>query len=248
MDGELIDRFYAPPHALETGALTFDPPILPNEFVILRNGKKSALATYNGESQQLKRVDKIGAYGINPRNAEQAFALNALMNPNVNLVTISGKAGTGKTLLALASALECRKGYRQIFMARPVVPLSNKDIGYLPGDIQSKLDPYMQPLYDNLGVIQNQFSTSDQKHKRSMSFWKKRNWSSSRWPTSVDAAWSRMLLHRRRSPKPDPARGEDHHHPRRRGHQGGADRRHLPDRPPLPRTPTRTVSATSSNR
>jgi len=166
VDGGLIDRFYAPPHALAPNALAFDPPILPNEFVILRNGKKSALATYNGESQQLRRVDKIGAYGINPRNAEQAFALNALMNPNVNLVTISGKAGTGKTLLALASALECRKSYRQIFMARPVVPLSNKDIGYLPGDIQSKLDPYMQPLYDNLGVIKNQFSTSDQKHKR----------------------------------------------------------------------------------
>ena len=64
------------------------------------------------------------------------------------------------------TALECRKNYRQIFMARPVVPLSNKDIGYLPGDIQSKLDPYMQPLYDNLGVIKNQYSNSDQKHKR----------------------------------------------------------------------------------
>jgi PhoH-like ATPase len=164
--GDIIDQFYAPPHAADTSDLGLDPPILPNEFVILRNGKKSALATYDGEQQQLRRVDKAGAYGINPRNAEQAFALNALMNPNVNLVTISGKAGTGKTLLALAAALECRKSYRQIFMARPVVPLSNKDIGYLPGDIQSKLDPYMQPLYDNLGVIKNQFSNSDQKHKR----------------------------------------------------------------------------------
>ena len=72
-------------------------------------------------------------------------------------MTLTGKAGTGKTLLALAGALERRKNYRQIFIARPVVPLSNKDIGYLPGDIQSKLDPYMQPLYDNLGVIQNNF-------------------------------------------------------------------------------------------
>jgi PhoH-like ATPase len=166
VDGKLIDQFYSPPHTLAIGDLGLDPPILANGFVILRNGKKSALATYDGEHQQLRRVDKAGAYGINPRNAEQAFALNALMNPHINLVTISGKAGTGKTLLALAAALECRKSYRQIFMARPVVPLSNKDIGYLPGDIQSKLDPYMQPLYDNLGVIKNQFSTSDQKHKR----------------------------------------------------------------------------------
>jgi PhoH-like ATPase len=101
-----------------------------------------------------------------PRNAEQAFALNALLNPDVSLVTISGKAGTGKTLLALAAALECRKSYRQVFMARPVVPLSNKDIGFLPGDIQSKLDPYMQPLFDNLGVIRHQFGDSDPKHKR----------------------------------------------------------------------------------
>jgi PhoH-like ATPase len=79
---------------------------------------------------------------------------------------VSGKAGTGKTLLALAAALEQRRHYRQIFMARPVVPLSNKDLGYLPGDIQSKLDPYTQPLFDNLGVIQNQFSESDPRHLR----------------------------------------------------------------------------------
>ena len=88
-----------------------------------------------------------------PRNAEQTFALHALTNPGKLLVTLSGKAGTGKTLLALASSLELRKRYRQIYLARPVVPLSNRDMGYLPGDIQSKLDPYMQPLWDNLAVI-----------------------------------------------------------------------------------------------
>ena len=166
VEERLIERLYAPHQVVSGGELALDPEPLPNEFLILRNGKRSALATYDGEHGQIRRVDKIGAYGINPRNAEQAFALHALMNPNINLVTISGKAGTGKTLLALAAALECRKNYRQIFMARPVVPLSNKDIGYLPGDIQSKLDPYMQPLYDNLGVIKNQYSNSDQKHKR----------------------------------------------------------------------------------
>ena len=163
---QIIDRLYAPPHSVNVDELSLDPAPLPNEGLILRNGRKSALATFDSERKQVRHVNKVGAYGITPRNAEQAFALNALLNPDVNLVTISGKAGTGKTLLALAAALECRKNYRQVFMARPVVPLSNKDIGYLPGDIQSKLDPYMQPLFDNLGVIRNQFGDSDPKHKR----------------------------------------------------------------------------------
>jgi PhoH-like ATPase len=163
---QVIDRLYAPPHSVAMADLSLDPAPLPNEGLILRNGRKSALATFDSERKQIRHVNKVGAYGIVPRNAEQAFALNALLNPDVSLVTISGKAGTGKTLLALAAALECRKSYRQVFMARPVVPLSNKDIGFLPGDIQSKLDPYMQPLFDNLGVIRHQFGDSDPKHKR----------------------------------------------------------------------------------
>jgi len=163
---QVIDRLYAPPHSVAMADLSLDPAPLPNEGLILRNGRKSALATFDSERKQIRHVNKVGAYGIVPRNAEQAFALNALLNPDVSLVTISGKAGTGKTLLALAAALECRKSYRQVFMARTVVPLSNKDIGFLPGDIQSKLDPYMQPLFDNLGVIRHQFGDSDPKHKR----------------------------------------------------------------------------------
>jgi PhoH-like ATPase len=78
---------------------------------------------------------------------------------------MTGKAGTGKTLLALASALSIRKNYRQIYIARPIVPLSNKDIGYLPGDVDSKLAPYMQPLWDNLKVIQDQFPETDKSHQ-----------------------------------------------------------------------------------
>jgi len=100
-------------------------------------------------------------YGIAPRNAEQTFALSALCDPEIPLVSLSGTAGTGKTLLALAAALEQRKRYRQIYLARPIVPLSNKDIGYLPGEIKAKLDPYMQPLYDNLGVIMSQHGNGD---------------------------------------------------------------------------------------
>ncbi|MBP6672893.1 MAG: PhoH family protein, partial [Bacteroidetes bacterium] len=138
----------------------------PNEFVIMRNGKQSALGTYDAERKRIAKIEKTVAYGIAPHNAEQIFALNALLNPDIQLVTISGKAGTGKTLLALAAALERRKLYRQIFMARPIVPLSNKDIGYLPGDIESKLNPYMQPLFDNLNVIKNQYQESDQQYQR----------------------------------------------------------------------------------
>jgi len=79
----------------------------------------------------------------------------------VKLVTIQGTAGTGKTLLALAGALEQKRLFKQLYVARPIVPLSNKDIGFLPGDIKSKLNPYMEPLWDNLKFIQNQFSESD---------------------------------------------------------------------------------------
>jgi len=84
-----------------------------------------------------------------------------LLDPEIKLVTIAGKAGTGKTLLALAAALETATKYQQILLARPIVPLSNRDLGFLPGDIQDKLDPYMQPLFDNLNVIRHQFGKGD---------------------------------------------------------------------------------------
>ncbi|MCL6584742.1 MAG: PhoH family protein [bacterium] len=163
---ELIDQIHTVPFELDPAKLTLDKPLINNEFLILRSGKKSALGTYDPIAQIIKRVDKVSAYGISPRNAEQTFALNALMNTELQLVSISGKAGTGKTLLALAAALEKKRFYQRIFLARPIIPLSNRDIGYLPGDIHSKLDPYMQPLYDNLGVIQNQFPESDHKHSQ----------------------------------------------------------------------------------
>jgi PhoH-like ATPase len=88
------------------------------------------------------------------------------MNPNIKLVTLQGVAGTGKTLLALACALEQRKNYRQIFVTRPIVPLSNKDMGYLPGDIKSKLDPYMEPLWDNLKFIKGLFASNEKQYKK----------------------------------------------------------------------------------
>ncbi len=137
-----------------------------NHFFILRNAQKSVLATYDAESSTLKRVQKTATFGIVPKNAEQAFAIDAIMNPRIKLVTIQGVAGTGKTLLSLAGALEQRRNYHQIYLARPIVPLSNKDIGYLPGDIKSKLNPYMEPLWDNLKYIKNQFGEKEKEFKQ----------------------------------------------------------------------------------
>jgi PhoH-like ATPase len=138
---------------------------IPNHYFILKNGKSSVLAFYNPVSKRIEKIEKHECYKINPRNAEQVFALHAILNPNVKLVTLQGIAGTGKTLLALAGALEQKRNFKQIYLARPIVPLSNKDIGYLPGDIKSKLDPYMQPLWDNLKFIQSQYNEKDKEYK-----------------------------------------------------------------------------------
>jgi PhoH-like ATPase len=139
-----------------------------NTFYILKGleANASILAFYQAESNVFSKVSKAKAYNISPKNAEQAFALHAIMDPAIKLLTIQGVAGTGKTLLALAGALEQRRDYKQIFLARPIVPLSNKDIGYLPGDIKSKLNPYMEPLWDNLKFIQNQYQESDKEYQR----------------------------------------------------------------------------------
>ncbi|MCA9189097.1 MAG: PhoH family protein, partial [Planctomycetales bacterium] len=158
---ESIDPFYVDRGEVDSLGLPSVTSPVANENFILRNGSKSVLATYRASTKSFVRVEKTTAYGITPRNAEQSFALKALMNDEIPLVTLSGKAGTGKTLLALAAALECRSRYRQILLARPVVPLSNRDLGFLPGDIQAKLDPYMQPLFDNLNVIRHQFKDTD---------------------------------------------------------------------------------------
>jgi len=139
---------------------------LPNHYYILKNGTQSVLARYNKEDESFQRVVKSSAFGVIPKNAEQAFALDAIMNPEIKLVSIQGVAGTGKTLLSLAGALEQRRNYHQIYLARPIVPLSNKDIGYLPGDVNSKLNPYMEPLWDNLKYIRSLFNEKDKEHKQ----------------------------------------------------------------------------------
>lgn len=150
---------------LKKNSITKKKILNENRFYILKSKNKSILSFYDHGVDSFIKVDKQTAYGIHPRNAEQTFALHALLNPKIKLVTINGVAGTGKTLLALASSLQQRRNYKQIFIARPIVPLSNKDIGYLPGDIHSKINPYMEPLWDNLKFIQNQYIQSDKEFK-----------------------------------------------------------------------------------
>jgi PhoH-like ATPase len=136
-------------------------PHTSNHFYTL-NGKKGSVSVfYNSKTAQLEKITDQPVFNIFPKNMEQAFAIHALLHPDIKLVTIQGNAGTGKTLLALAGALEQRKYFRQIYVTRPIVPLSNKDIGFLPGDIKSKIDPYMAPIWDNLKFIKDQFGDDE---------------------------------------------------------------------------------------
>jgi PhoH-like ATPase len=155
---EAISKLYEVPEGVSSGEFNLEPNLTGHQFFIMKNNGSSALAHYNPVNKTLSRVIKQTTYGIDPRNAEQTFAIEALSNPDIQLVSLTGKAGTGKTLLALAAALQQHKRYKQIFLARPIVPLANRDLGFLPGDVKEKMDPYMQPLYDNLTVIKHKFS------------------------------------------------------------------------------------------
>ncbi len=158
---DLIQPFFEGQGRVAASEVDIIESPIANENFIFRNGSRSALLSYNAAELVYQRIHKVSAYGIQPRNAEQTFALAALLDDKIKLVTLTGKAGTGKTLLALAAALETQNRFQQILLARPIVPLSNRDLGFLPGDIQAKLDPYMQPLYDNLNVIRHQFRETD---------------------------------------------------------------------------------------
>jgi len=163
-DAGVIDSFYENGR-LDPESVSENTPTS-NHFYILKNHSSSALGFYNATSGDIEPVHQQQAYGVNPRNAEQTFALQAIMNSDNLLVTITGAAGTGKTLLALAGALEQRHQFRQIYLARPIVPLSNRDLGYLPGDVDSKIDPYMQPLWDNLSFIKNQYGKTSKQYNK----------------------------------------------------------------------------------
>lgn len=164
VDNSTLDRFYSEGTLPYTDVYKKKP--VDNHYFILKNGKASTLAYYNPHTENFDRIEKRSMYGITPRNAEQTFAIHALNNPDIKLVTLQGVAGTGKTLLALSSAIEQARSYKQILLARPIVPLSNKDIGFLPGDVKSKLNPYMEPLWDNLKYIKNQFKETEKAYKK----------------------------------------------------------------------------------
>ncbi|MDA3820193.1 MAG: PhoH family protein [Candidatus Delongbacteria bacterium] len=163
---ELIGRLYDEPEGVPFDDFGFDDTFYPHQYFVMKNGSQSALAHYDVDKNVIERVEKRHAYGIEPRNAEQAFSMDALMRPEIQLVALTGKAGTGKTLLSLAAALAQRRDYQQIYLARPIVPLSNRDLGYLPGDAQEKIGPYMAPLFDNLSVIKHNFSPTSQDFQR----------------------------------------------------------------------------------
>jgi PhoH-like ATPase len=164
VDSEIIREIFLKSVVAENGILgKFKKN---NSYYIIKNGKNSSLCFYNHLNDEIERIEKEYVYGIKPKNAEQAFAFHALLNPDVKLVALQGVAGTGKTLLALASALEQAKNFNQIILARPIVPLSNKDIGFLPGDANDKIGPYMEPLWDNLKFIKSQFGPNEKKLKQ----------------------------------------------------------------------------------
>ena len=155
IDADLIDRLYSEKQGISADEFNFKDDINANECFVMKSSRASVLARHVAESNIIRRVNKSRCFGIEPRNAEQTFAMDLLTDKHIQLIAITGKAGTGKTLLALAAALSQYEDYEQIMLARPIVAISNKDLGALPGDAKEKVAPYMQPLFDNLNVIKH---------------------------------------------------------------------------------------------
>ena len=138
----------------------------PNQLYIFNMGGDNVCARYDAIRKQIVLVPTRQACGIKPRNTEQKFALDACLNKKIPLVSLTGGAGTGKTLLALAAAMELADEYDQIILSRPTVVLGGQDIGFLPGDQRSKMSPYVQPLMDNLDVIKRCFRPGSRQVQR----------------------------------------------------------------------------------
>jgi len=166
LDDELISRLYESEEGEPIADFGLADQVKANQYFVLKGNNNSALARYNGANKHVEIVTKHATFGISPRNSEQTFALDALMRTDIKLVTLTGKAGTGKTLLALAAALQQRRDFQQIYLARPIVPLANRDMGFLPGDPKEKIAPYMQPLFDNLSVIKHQFDSRSKEYQQ----------------------------------------------------------------------------------
>jgi PhoH-like ATPase len=150
--------------------VVLEVPLYPNQAITLvdeANPAHTALAFVEGESGKVVPVGKLPHAGVSrvyPRNREQRFAFELLLRDSISLVTLVGKAGTGKTLIAIAAAVQKvadERLYSRLLIARPIVPMG-RDLGYLPGDLMDKLNPWMQPLYDNFDLI---FNTQDSRGK-----------------------------------------------------------------------------------
>jgi PhoH-like ATPase len=160
INSELLNRFYEKGE-LRVSELT-NHPFYPNQFIILKDAlgsSASAIGIVDHSGQKVKKLifNHEHIWGIRSRNAQQTMALELLLREDIPLVTLTGKAGTGKTLLALAAGLmqtEDLGRYKKLLVARPIVPVG-KDIGYLPGEKQEKLRPWMQPIFDNLEYLFN---------------------------------------------------------------------------------------------
>ena len=156
---------YSPENAVGWKEISENEP-KPNQLYKIRNDDNTLCARYDALSGKVVLIKNKSAYGIRPRNDEQKFAIDACLNPDIQLVSMTGGAGTGKTLIALAAAIEQARDYDQIILTRPTVILGNQDIGFLPGDQRTKMSPFIQPLMDNLNVIKSQFrSTSKEAMK-----------------------------------------------------------------------------------
>jgi PhoH-like ATPase len=149
------------------------PSLYPNEYLIVTeegNPQRRALARYHqGKGGLVPLIrPRDGVWGIYPKNLEQQFAMDALLNNEINLVSLVGKAGTGKTLLAIAAGLEAAIGkqqYSRVLVSRPIIPMG-RDLGFLPGDVNEKLGPWMQPIFDNID-----FLFGNQRAKNEMTTW-----------------------------------------------------------------------------
>ena len=162
---DIQELVYGPETSVSWEALSRKRP-RPNQLYKIRNGSDMVCARFDEDLGKVVLVKNKSVYGIRPKNDEQRFAIDACTNPNIKLVSMTGGAGTGKTLIALASALEQARDYDQIILTRPTVVLGNQEIGFLPGDQKTKMSPFVQPLMDNLNVIRGQFrSTSKEAMK-----------------------------------------------------------------------------------
>jgi PhoH-like ATPase len=163
---ELIDCMYAA-GAVEVSAVADAPAMTENEFAVLRSGSQSALARRRGDDLVLLPHAVPEPWGLRPRNKEQRFALELLLDPEISVVALDGRAGTGKTIIAIAAALEQvveQPRYEKVAVYRPLVPVGRADVGFLPGGLEEKLDPWMSAIHDAIVALTDRGSSRDARH------------------------------------------------------------------------------------